>query len=113
MGMAFMVRFSIAAIMMIGATTCSAHAQEASSAQQGLRFARAVCAQCHLVDKVAGRSTNVDAPTFKAIAKTPGLTSAGLAAMLQTVHRTMPNVVIKGDDAKDIIAYILSLKEND
>ena len=38
---------------------------------------------------------------------------AALAAALQTSHPTMPNFVIKGDDANNIIAYILSLKESD
>lgn len=107
--MAPTVRFIIAA--MISATATSAHAAQVGSAQQGLRVAREACAECHLVDKVAGRSTDADAPTFEAIAKTPGLTSAALAAALQTSHRTMPNVVIKGDDADNVIAYILSLKE--
>jgi len=90
----------------------ASNAQEVGNAQQGLRVAREVCADCHLVDKGAGRSTDANAPTFEAIATTPGLTSAALAAALQTSHRTMPNVVIKGDDANDIIAYILSLKES-
>jgi len=106
-----MVRFIIAAT--IWATACSAQAAQVGSVQQGLRLARETCAQCHLVDKVMGRSTNDDAPTFKAIANTPGQTSAALAAALQTSHRTMPNVVIKGDDADNVIAYILSLKEAD
>ena len=44
---------------------------------------------------------------------TPGLTGAALTAMLQSSHRTMPNIVIKGGDIADIVAYILSLKEND
>jgi mono/diheme cytochrome c family protein len=94
----------------------AAHAQQATqvdSAQQGLRLAREICAQCHLVDKVAGRSTNTNAPTFEIIANTPGPTSAVLAAALQTSHRAMPNIVIKGADANNIIAYILSLKESD
>jgi mono/diheme cytochrome c family protein len=94
----------------------AAHAQQATqvgSAQQGLRLAREICAQCHLVDKAVGRSTNANAPTFEVIANTPGLTSAALAAALQTSHRTMPNIVIKGADANNIIAYILSLKESD
>jgi len=99
----------IAAFVIYG----QAHAQDIGSAQQGLRLARDTCAQCHLVDKVAGRSTDVNAPTFEAIANTPGLTSAALAAALQTSHRTMPNVVIKGADINDIVAYILSLKESD
>ncbi len=76
-------------------------------------MARETCAQCHPVDNVAGNWPNPNAPSFEAIAKTPGLTSTALAAALQTSHRTMPNVVIKGDDANNIIAYILSLKESD
>lgn len=104
-----MVRFITAA--MIWTAASSAQAQQVGSIQQGLKFAREACAQCHLVDYVAGRSTNANAPTFETIARTPGLTSAALAAALQTSHRTMPNVVIKGDDADNVIAYILSLKE--
>lgn len=110
-GLATMVRFIIAA--MIWATSSSAQAAQVGSAQQGLTFAHQACAQCHLVDKVIGGSTDANAPTFEAIAKTPGLTSVALAAILQTSHRNMPNVVIKGDDANDLIAYILSLKEGD
>jgi hypothetical protein len=63
------------------------------------------------VDKREGRSTDPDAPTFESIAKMPGLSAAALAAALQTSHRTMPNFVIRGADADNIIAYILSLKK--
>lgn len=108
-GMAPMVRFIIAAWAMAG----SAQAQQVGNARQGLRLAQEACAPCHLVVKETGRSTNPDAPTFEAIAKTPGLTSAALAAMLRTSHRTMPNIVIKGTDMNDIVAYILSLGESD
>ena len=90
-----------------------AQAQEAGSVAQGLKFARLQCSQCHIVVKEAGRSTNPDAPTFAAIAGTKGLTGAALIAMLQTAHRSMPNVVIKGDDINNITAYILSLKDGD
>ena len=106
-----MVHFILAA--MIWATATSAQAAQVGSAQRGLRLAREICADCHLVVKEAGRSTAPDAPTFATIAATPGLTSAALTAMLQTSHRTMPNVVIKGDDIGDIVAYILSLKESE
>ena len=108
-GMAPMVRFIFAAT--IWATASSAHAVEVGSVQQGLRVARETCAECHLVDEVAGRSTDAEAATFEAIANTPGLTSAALAAALQTSHRNMPNVVIKCDDADNVIACILSQKE--
>ena len=109
--MAPTVRVTIAAVIL--ATASSSQAQQVGSAQQGLRLAHEACAQCHLVDKVPGRSTDADAPTFETIAKTPGLSSAALAVALQTSHRAMPNLVIKGDDAKNIIAYILSLKGGD
>jgi mono/diheme cytochrome c family protein len=76
----------------------SAQAQQPGNAERGLRLAREVCSQCHLVDKVAGSSTNPDAPPFETIAKTPGLTAAALTVALRTSHRTMPNIVIKEDD---------------
>ena len=104
------VRIMLAAMI---AAAGSAQAQEAGNAGQGLKLARAVCSECHLVDKVPGRSTNPNAPTFETIAKTPGLTSTALNSLLHTSHPTMPNIVIKGADAKDIVAYILSLKEGD
>ena len=100
-------------VAIIWPTASSAQSAEVGNARQGLTLAHEACAQCHLVDKVEGRSTNADAPTFEAIAKIPGLTSAALAAALQTSHHTMPNLVIKGDAANNIIAYILSLKESD
>ena len=50
---------------------------------------------------------------FAAIANTKGVTRTALFAMLQTSHKKMPNLVIKGDDAQNIIAYILSLKDGD
>jgi mono/diheme cytochrome c family protein len=106
-GIAPLVCFIITVLV----TADTAQAQQSGNAQQGLRLAREVCAPCHLVVKEAGGSTNPDAPTFEAIARTSGLTSAALTVMLQTPHRNMPNIVIKGDDLKNIIAYILSLKE--
>ena len=91
----------------------AAQAQELGGAQQGLRLARAQCAECHLVDKVAGCSSNAAAPSFERIANDPGMTSAALTAALRTSHETMPNVVIKGNDIGDLVAYILSLKDGD
>jgi hypothetical protein len=67
--------------------------------------------ECHLVDKVPGRSPNADAPTFERIANISGMTSAALT--VRTSHETMPNVIIKGGDVNDLVAYILSLKNNE
>jgi len=91
--------------------TRTTRAQEVGNVQRGLTLAEQVCAQCHLVVKGAGVSPNADAPSFQAIASTPGITSTALAVALRTSHRTMPNLVVERDQADDIIAYILSLKE--
>ena len=97
------------AVLAISAMAGSAQAAQVGSAQQGLRLARSVCSECHLVVKEAGRSNEPAAPTFEAIANTPGLTAAAVASAMQTSHKAMPNVVLKGDELSDIIAYILSL----
>ena len=93
------------------AAMSAAHAQSMGSPGQGLTLARAQCADCHLVDKVQGRSPNAAAPTFERIANTQGMTSAALKAALRTSHDTLPNVIIKGSDISDLVAYILSLKD--
>jgi mono/diheme cytochrome c family protein len=95
------------------APAAGANAQQSGSIAQGHRLAQRICAQCHLVDDVSGRSNNAAAPRFAMIANIPGLTNAKLIAMLQTSHRTMPNIVIKGGDLDDIVAYIRSLKDGD
>jgi mono/diheme cytochrome c family protein len=87
-------------------------AQEVGNPSQGLRIARAVCAECHLVDKLPEQSPNLVAPTFEHIANTPGMNSAALTAALRTSHESMPNIIIKGSDLSDVIAYVLSLRKN-
>jgi mono/diheme cytochrome c family protein len=88
-------------------------AQEVGSPDQGQRIARAVCSECHLVDKLPGeQSPNLIAPTFEHIANTPGMNSAALTAALRTSHESMPNIIITGSDLSDVIAYILSLQKN-
>jgi len=86
-------------------------AQEVGNPNQGLRLAHTLCAECHLVDKLPGQSPNLIAPSFEHIAKTPGMNSAALTAALRTSHESMPNIIIKGSDLGDVIAYILSLNQ--
>jgi mono/diheme cytochrome c family protein len=93
-------------------TAGGARAQDPGSPTEGLKLARAQCAECHLVDKVVGRSRNAAAPTFASIANVSGMTSAALIAALRTSHQTMPNVIIKSSDMGGLVAYILSLKDN-
>jgi mono/diheme cytochrome c family protein len=84
-------------------------ARQIGNAREGRRLAQAECAQCHGVD-TNSYSTNLAAPTFDDIANVPGMTKGALTVALQTSHRSMPNLVIEGRDAEDLVAYILSLK---
>ena len=88
------------------------HAAKIGSAERGLAIAHEMCAECHLTVKENGDSINEKAPTFARIANTPGMTATALRAALNTSHRTMPNLVVKDDDADSIIAYILSLRDS-
>jgi cytochrome c len=94
------------------ASAATGRAAQIGSVEQGLAIARERCAECHLTVKANGRSTNEMAPTFARIANTPGVTATALRAALNTSHRTMPNLVVSNDDADSIIAYILSLRDN-
>jgi mono/diheme cytochrome c family protein len=102
--------FLVVTAIIVSAST--AQAAEIGSAEHGLTIAREGCASCHLVVRENGRSINEKAPTFARIANTPGMTSAALRSALNTSHSSMPNLVIKDEDADSIIAYILSLRVN-
>jgi mono/diheme cytochrome c family protein len=93
-------------------TVGNLQAQEIGNPSQGLRIARAACAECHLVDKLPEPSPNLVAPTFEHIANIPGMNSAALTAALRTSHESMPNIIIKGSDLSDVIAYVMSLRKN-
>jgi hypothetical protein len=38
------------------------------------------------------------------------MTATALMVALRTSHQSMPNIIVHGRDAENIIAYILSLK---
>jgi mono/diheme cytochrome c family protein len=93
------------------AANATAQAADVGSVEQGRTIARAQCAECHLIGKEKGLSTNLSAPTFIEIANTPGMTAAALRVTLSTPHELMPNIIIKGETADSLIAYILSLRD--
>ncbi len=87
-----------------------AHADGIGNANRGLAYAQANCAGCHAILYEDALSPNPDSPAFKAVADTPGITRTALSVFLQSPHPTMPNLIVSGEDADDLIAYILSLK---
>ena len=97
----------------IGMTTLIvvAHAQAPGDPQKGSALAQRFCAECHAVGKRDVRSPNSEAPSFTAVASTPGMTAMALNVFFQTPHRAMPNLILESDQKNDIIAYIMSLKK--
>ena len=86
-------------------------ALDIGDARKGLSYARKVCAQCHNVSRSDAASPNSQAPTFRQVANTPGMSVTALTVWSRSSHPTMPNLIIEPNDMDDLIAYILSLKD--
>lgn len=107
------MRRTIAAVSCLAAFAlgiCPALADDIGNPARGLDYAQAHCAGCHAILKDETESPNPDSPAFAAVAATPGITRTALSVFLQSPHPTMPNLIIAGEDADNLIAYILSLK---
>ncbi len=103
---------SLICLALLAAATGRLQAQEEGDLRKGRVLAREVCAACHAIEK--GRpSPNADAPTFEAIASSPGMSGRALGVALRRAHRTMPNYILEGDELTNIVAYILSFKSRD
>jgi len=80
---------------------------------KGERLAKRWCASCHLVAE--GQATaSADAPSFAALANTPGRSAAGIADFLTlpaTTHSRMPDMALSRVEIDDIAAYIATLKK--
>ena len=105
-----LIRSGAAAALIVVAALAVARAAQIGSVEKGMAFARVQCAGCHLIGKEKGLSTNLRAPTFADIANTPGMTAAALRVTLSTPHEAMPDLIVRGEAADSLIAYILSLK---
>lgn len=88
----------------------TALAQTIGDPAAGRRLAEAWCMECHAI----GLKT-VDGvrpgPDFAAIARRPKTTPLSLNVFLRSNHDNMPNLILRRDEADDIVAYILTLKE--
>lgn len=76
----------------------------------GKAYAQVHCASCHSIVQGGNTSPNDSAPPFQDVANAPGMQRTALIVFLRTPHETMPNLIVQGDDADNLIAYILSLK---
>jgi mono/diheme cytochrome c family protein len=86
-------------------------AVEFGDPRKGLAYAQEICSTCHNVLRTDAPSPNKQAPPFKKIANTPGMSVTALTVWSRTTHPTMPNLVIAPEDMDDLIAYIVTLRD--
>jgi mono/diheme cytochrome c family protein len=91
-------------------TLASAQAATLGDPSAGQAYARTHCASCHSIEADGDTSPVDEATPLQAIADTGGMTRTALYVFFRTPHSTMPNLIVRGDDVDNIIAYILSLK---
>ena len=104
--MRMLIIFTIGTVVQLAAV----QAQDIGDVQQGRRLALDVCASCHAVRSGDVRSAAA-APSFQAVANTPGMTAAALAYWLTAhAHPTMPMIILSPQEVRDVSAYILSLR---
>lgn len=84
-------------------------AQQVGDPVAGRALAVDICADCHAVDAGDVVSPDLRAPSFQSVARRPEISRLALTAFFQSPHPTMPNLVVAGEDAHNLIAYILSL----
>jgi mono/diheme cytochrome c family protein len=103
---------SAAAVLLILGAPAAFAASDEGDARQGAALAEAACSQCHAVGRNQVRSPNRYAPSFRNVARAPGMTATALHVWFQTPHPSMPNLILRNSDKENIFAYILSLKDN-
>jgi len=99
-------------VIAIGILLTPSYAVELGDRERGYEYALANCSGCHAVDREEKFSPNPNAMSFREIAVTTGMTATALIIWLQSPHSTMPNLIIPLQEADDIVAYILSLKND-
>lgn len=111
------LRLMLGAVLLIGAGAV-AEAQdvgdvpmgEIGDPQTGFEYAHANCAGCHAISQEV--APNPKAPRFKDVANIAGMTPTAIRVWLQSSHHpTMPNIVIEGQELRNLTAYILSLEQ--
>jgi mono/diheme cytochrome c family protein len=109
--------FAASVALAAAAASLSAHAKtrdQPGNIRAGRELAQAVCAECHIVVPRPGVLRQIgDAPDFADVAQMPSTTRTALFAFLRSSHPTMPNPILSDRDAKNVVAYILSLKRRE
>jgi mono/diheme cytochrome c family protein len=113
------MKLSFAVVALIAATQLPSNAQPLKGdLASGRQIATAQCGSCHRVQPMQffdkGDPSPADKngpPSFQSVADMPSTTGLALNVFLHSNHKNMPNIMLSGPEADDVIAYILSLKK--
>ena len=110
---------AIGALAMRSAASQSAAPTPQHSAARGELIAERLCRYCHQIRPGASSDVEAQAPSFVAIANTPGRDAAFLRRFAEEMHIVrsignpnvvMPTAILTNDAREDVILYILSFK---
>lgn len=102
---------ALIAIAVFAALPFRATAQEAGDRAEGRRLAGAFCSNCHVITPTTKAKGSNGVPTFAAVARRPSTTPASLRNSLLSPHPQISSMQATPDELRDLIAYILSLRE--
>ncbi len=77
--------------------------------RRGAELAQRWCATCHVVSKDQTRA-NDTTRSFAAVAQSPDFNAERLSFFLLDPHPIMPNMMLTRQEARDLAAYISTLK---
>ncbi len=77
--------------------------------KRGAELAQRWCANCHVVSKDQTKASDVTR-SFVAVAQSPEFNAERLAFFLLDPHPIMPNMMLSRQEARDLAAYIATLK---
>lgn len=107
------VRFAVVGGLVGGLAMSLGLAQprlDAGDAARGRQIALSLCATCHAPAADRGGQANADIMSFQAIARR-GASAEYLAGRIIIPHPPMPDTQLKVSEIRDVIAYILSLRQ--
>lgn len=83
----------------------------AADVSAGSRVAQTWCKNCHDISPGAKSMHDTGAPPFAVVANGKGRAGTALTNFLYTSHNRMPDYSLTRQEAADVSAYIMSLKD--
>jgi mono/diheme cytochrome c family protein len=81
-----------------------------SDVVNGQALARKLCVACHLTEEATDAVTQVDVPSFSAVANRPNQSVKALTNWLMAPHSPMPDPNLTRKEIRDLAGYIISLR---